>query len=251
MPYHSGRILAKRAVSPTVTLLDLYIPQLQYHPGQWLDFMIPTATWVGGFSIASGPGEEVIQIAVKESKTHPAAQWVTTESKVGDDIRVQVGGNCLLSTQSQTVPSVFVAGGIGISPLLGLYRQHVRADQNQPQSSPPPVKFFYSVRTEDEVVFRNELTELLRPNDTLTITLTQSSDWKSPGVESNIRYQVGRGLTDFLMSVRESNNTKHIKYCWKDAIYYICGPPSMQEDALTTLQEAGVPNHRLLYERWW
>lgn len=251
MPYHSGRIVAKRAVSPTVTLLDLYIPQLEYQPGQWLDFMIPTATWIGGFSIASGPGEEVIQIAVKESTTHPAAQWVTTESNVGDDIRVQVGGTCLLSTQSQTMPSIFVAGGIGISPLLGLYRQHLGVVVNSTRPPRPPVKFFYSVRTEDEVVFRNELTELLRPEDTLTITLTQSSDWKAPGVEPNICYHVGRGLTGFLVMSRESNNPENSRYSWKDAIYYICGPPSMQDDALTTLQNVGVPNDRLFYERWW
>ena len=215
--------------------------------------MIPTATWVGGFSIASGPDEDVIQIAVKESKTSPAAQWVTTMSNVGDDIRVQVGGTCLLSTQSQIVPSIFVAGGIGISPLLGLYRQHVGGvHQHLNSTTPPPVKFFYSVRTEDEVVFRKELTELLRPDDTLTITLTQSSDWKCPGVESNISYQVGRGLTEFLQESNVTTTTMgNNRYRWRDAIYYICGPPSMQDDALSTLQHAGVPNHRLLYERWW
>ena len=236
MTYLSGRILAKRAASRTVTLLDLSIPHnFDYQPGQWVDFMIPTASWIGGFSIASGPNEkEVIQIAVKESKHHLPARWVTEESKAGDEILVQVGGTCLLSPRGARKCAVFVAGGIGVSPMLGLYRHHV-AEQR------PPVKFLYSVPTQDDLVFFDSLKQLLRPDDALTLTLTQSSQWESPGSESNIHYQLGRGLAQFLTSTSKEDNT----------IYYICGPPPMQDEAISILHQHGVSEDGLVYEKWW
>ena len=234
MTYLPGRILAKRAASRTVTLLDLSIPHLDYQPGQWLDFTIPSASWIGGFSIASGPDhDEVIQIAVKESN-HPPARWVTNESKTGDEILVKVGGTCVLSPRGAGARAVFVAGGIGISPMLGLYRHHV-AEQR------PPVEFFYSTSTQDELVFFHDLTQLLRPDDALTLTLTQSSGWTSPGSESNIHYQLGRGMTHFLTSTKRKD----------DVIYYICGPPGMQDEAISTLQQHGVSEDGLVYEKWW
>ncbi|KAI2495640.1 Oxidoreductase NAD-binding [Fragilaria crotonensis] len=177
MTYLPGRILAKRAASRTVTLLDLSIPHLKYQPGQWLDFTTPSASWIGGFSIASGPDHrEVIQIAVKESN-HPPARWVTNESKAGDEILVQVGGTCLLSPR----------------------------------------------------------------DDALILTLTQSSGWTSPGSESNVHYQLGRGMTHFLTSTERKD----------DVIYYICGPPGMQDEAISTLQQHGVSEDGLVYEKWW
>ena len=234
MSFIPGRILAKRAASPTVTLLDLSIPSLTFAPGQWLDFCIPTADWIGGFSIASGPSPSAIQIAVKES-THPPAHWVTHDSQVGDTVIVKVGGTCLLHSEQQH-PAIMIAGGIGISPVLGLYRQHVIEKR-------PPVKFFYSVSTEEEVVFRNELEQLIRPNDHLTITLTQSNTWnqQQQSPPNNIDYQVGRTMTAFLKETLLPDN----------AIYYVCGPPSMQDEALETLRSHHVAPDRLVYEKWW
>jgi len=235
MSFIPGCILAKRAASPTVTLLDLSIPSLTFAPGQWLDFCIPTADWIGGFSIASGPAaDETIQIAVKES-THPPAHWVTHDSQVGDTVIVKVGGTCLLHSEQHAHPAIMIAGGIGISPVLGLYRQHVIEKR-------PPVKLYYSVSTEEEVVFRNELEQLIRPNDHLTITLTQSNTWnQQQSPPNNIDYQVGRTMTAFLNDTLLPDN----------AIYYVCGPPSMQDEALETLRSHDVAPDRLVYEKWW
>lgn len=239
--YLPGRILVKRAVSPTVTLLDLSIPNLEFQPGQWLDFRIPTADWIGGFSIASSrvdPHLGSIQIAVKRSETHhKPAQWVTNDSQVDDNILVQVGGKCLLNP-SQDKPAVFVAGGIGISPLLGMYRQYVAEER------PAPVQFFYSVSTQEEVVFETELLELLhqRQDDSLTITLTQSSAWKEDAASPNVVHQVGRTLTEFLTANTHQN---------EESIFYVCGPPSMQNEALEQLRRAHIPEDRLIYEQWW
>lgn len=231
--YLPGRIVAKRAASPTVTLLDLCVPKLQMQPGQWLDFRIPSCDWIGGYSLAKQLPDDVVQVAVKASNHAPAA-WVTQESKVEDDVLVQVGGTSVLHADA-TAPAVFVAGGIGISPLLALYRQHVCENR-------PRVHFYYSISTQDEFVFEEELVnDLLRPEDSLTVTLTQSQEWQS-SAKKNVHQMVGRQhLLPFLNeSISSSSN-----------IYYVCGPPSMQDYILERLETQNVPSNRVVYEKWW
>ena len=238
-----------------------------YQPGQWLDFTVPHATWMGGFSISSGPQQHgtstkrttdienvnnCIQIAVKKSN-HPPALWVTNQSKVGDEILVKVGGTCTLSSQHASSPAIFVAGGIGISPVLGLLRHHV-ADER------PSVQFFYSTKTQEELVFRNELTQLLRPKDCLTVTLTQATQWNfTPNFPHNIQtnYQLGRknALKDFLVDTTTTPSESYVSKESNDTAYpvfYLCGPPGMIDDAVFVLhEELGVNRDQVVYERWW
>mmetsp|Transcript_3385 Transcript_3385/g.5135 ORF Transcript_3385/g.5135 Transcript_3385/m.5135 type:complete len:231 (-) Transcript_3385:241-933(-) len=229
--YQKGRIVAKRIGSPTVTILDLVVPLIQFQPGQWIDFKVPSESWTGGFSITNLPdANDRIQIAVKCS-THAPAQWITNQSKVGDDVTVQVGGTCLLHSD-KTREACFLAGGIGISPMLCLYRQHTKERQSS-------ASFFYSVATEDELVYRTELENLLRPQDQCTMALTQSLKWEQMG--DFVSYLLGRtALTEFIQHNLTGNK-----------IYYICGPPSMQEQVFALLQKEKVPCKNIVYEKWW
>mmetsp|Transcript_7130 Transcript_7130/g.10837 ORF Transcript_7130/g.10837 Transcript_7130/m.10837 type:complete len:242 (-) Transcript_7130:354-1079(-) len=240
--FQKGRIIAKTIGSPTVTILDLAVPRIKFQPGQWVDFRIPSASWTGGFSITNVPSSQHnIQIAVKRSYTHAPAQWVTHESKVGDEVWVQVGGTCLLHN-SDGNEACFLAGGIGISPMLGLYRQHAH---ERPATR---VSFFYSVTTEDELVFRQDLENLMsqRSSDSCTMTLTQASEWKEPQSSSdNIVHALGRAaMTEYLQQSLLTNSAEK-------KIYYVCGPPSMQDEALSFLKQAKVPDDQLVYEKWW
>lgn len=236
MVFHVGHVVAKRLASPTVTILELQVPTLaSFHPGQWVDFVAPPHDWVGGFSLASSPSElPNLMLAVKASSQKPA-QWVTTDSNVGDSVRVRVGGSFVLQ-KDFLQPAVFCAGGIGISPLLSLYRQHVqeRGDNGKHAS------FLYLVSTEDELVFVEELIELASSrDDRLLVSLTRQNEWKKPlkGVECFTGRQV---MQTFL-----SDDTS------SDAIYYLCGPPSMLDEAINLLQQKDICSKRIVYEKWW
>jgi hypothetical protein len=98
MVFHVSRIASKQLVSPSVTVLDLHVPSLDFFlPGQWVDFVSQEKKgWVGRFSLASSPRDlPTVTLAVKATSKVPA-QWVTLESKVGDAFEIQVGGNCVL-----------------------------------------------------------------------------------------------------------------------------------------------------------
>ena len=94
-------------------------PAFAFEPGQWLDVHIPAINEVGGYSIASLPNElPLLDLAVKAS-AHPPAAWCTRSAKVGDRVAIQVGGKFVLR---EAEAALFVAGGVGISPLYGMLR---------------------------------------------------------------------------------------------------------------------------------
>ena len=124
---------------------------------------------------------------------------------------------------------VFLAGGIGITPIMAMLR-HMR-DTRDPRS----VILMYANRRKDQIVFRDELDEIAKgkhPDLTLVHVLSRPEDeWT--------------GETGHL------NRKKIEKYCGTDLegkAFYVCGPLKMAEVLITTLQDMGVPHKRIRRE---
>ncbi len=283
--YHAAKILSRRIASQSVIVLDLEVPTLtSFQPGQWIDFMVPPYKWIGGFSPFSLPSElPNVSIAIKQSN-HPPSQWVhSNESmEVGRAVQVQVGGKCVLSTLetssspdggvlSKTQPVVFCVGGIGISPLLSMYRQWSHLQQQclidkDEGHVIPPSSFLYSVSTEDELVFQKELVETTtllksmehtptcthnlkssnsnsRSKHSLIFTITQSQEWKddlkNEFERHGVQCKTGRFMKDFLQDANPTSS------------FHICGPSAMLDEGVELLQNRGVSKEHIHFERWW
>jgi ferredoxin-NADP reductase len=152
---------------------------------------------------------------------------------------------------------MFCAGGIGISPILSQYREflhHHRNNQptnnnnnNHQVETTPKTTFLYSVSSEDELVFADELAKMSKPGcNRLIFTKTNSGTaWNENNVYetsdefNHVEKKCGRRLAELI-------NDAPV-----DAIYYICGPPSMIDDAVSQLNRKGVPSDSVKYEKWW
>ena len=133
-----------------------------------IDFVAKPHDWVGGFSLASSPRElPKITIAVKYS-SHLPATWVHDDKlcTVGRQVEIRVGGDCILDEDLPLRPSVFCAGGIGVSPILSQYREFIfLRDKNNSLSinnEIPKTMFLYSASSDRELVFADCLAELSR-----------------------------------------------------------------------------------------
>ena len=268
-------------------MLDIDVPSLtSFRPGQWVDFVAKPNEWVGGFSVASSPRDlPIITLAVKNSKDLPAT-WVHDDnrSSVGLPVEIRVGGDCVLDEKLPLRPSVFCAGGIGVSPILSQYREFLfLRDKTNPLSAAPPdsnsspdantgietaaTMFLYTASSATDLVFGSELAELSRQgseqgHDRMVFALTKQNSKSTidvtsstvPGaaenrevleldrenIPSHIECRSGRVLTEFLNEAPQ------------DANYYICGPPSMIDDAVHHLTRVrAIPLKRIKYERWW
>src|SRR2546430_2031321 len=122
----------------------------------------------------------------------------------------------------ETRPAVLVAGGVGITPLKGM------AEYAADKSLPIPIRLVYSNRSEDEIVYRNELEALEKQNARFRVlhTLTRNADPKWPGpagrIDSRLVQEAARGLPN--------------------PIYYVSGTPSMVVGMLRLLRSLDVPD---------
>ncbi|MFZ3040222.1 MAG: FAD-dependent oxidoreductase [Thiobacillus sp.] len=234
MHIFDAQIAAITPATPSIHVLRLAIadPAFRFLPGQWVDLSIEVggATHTSGYSITTSPihqGE--IELAIKASAHHPLARWVHEQARVGDAIRVSQGQGPFVYLPEMSDNVVLIGGGVGITPLLSIFR-HVRDAR-----LPTQTHLVYSVSDSREILFRDELDAAARSHDNLhvSVTVTQAdADW--------------HGLTGRIDPVK-----LHALDVPDDTLYYLCGPKGMIEDMSTLLHELGVPMNRIIFEKWW
>jgi len=124
---------------------------------------------------------------------------------------------------------VFIAGGIGITPLMGMLR-HMRDIK-----AAIPVLLLYANKDEGEICFRKELAEMeggKYPKLKVVHCLSNpAKGWKGEaGRIDRERIERWRG--------------KAIK----EKAFYICGPPGLLEATIANLRALGVPDRRMHIE---
>jgi ferredoxin-NADP reductase len=124
---------------------------------------------------------------------------------------------------------LFIAGGTGIAPLRAMLDHVLR---RQPSRA---VSVLYSARRGDEFAFIGELrahAERKRIELHQTVTRDDSATW------AGSRGRIGR--THFETVLHDPAST----------LCFVCGPRAMVTEAVTTLQELGVPGTAIRTEGW-
>lgn len=123
---------------------------------------------------------------------------------------------------------LFVAGGTGIAPLRAMLDHALRKHPAE------RVSLLYSVRRADEFAFMPELDAYARAGRLeLHPTVTRDDDTWQGG-----RGRIGRSHFEAVLHDRT------------DTLCFICGPGSLVGEAVTTLEELGVPKNAIRVEEW-
>ena len=124
---------------------------------------------------------------------------------------------------------VFIAAGIGITPLMGMLR-HMRDTK-----AAVPVLLLYANKDEGEICFKKELAAIEKgryPKLKVVHCLSYPAQgWKG---------ETGR-----------IDRERIERFCGKaiaEKAFYICGPPGLLEGTITTLRALGVPDGRMHIE---
>jgi ferredoxin-NADP reductase len=222
-------------ISPTVKLFgfDLGGVDLPFLPGQWVDLIIDTgpSVEVGGYSITSTPLQHgSIELAVKRLAHGAAAAYLHDRARVGEVVEIHGGSGGFHYEPEWQGPLVLVAGGIGITPLISILRY---VDQSRLAN---PVMLIYSASSPSELLFQEEIKATAARNPAIryafTVTHPGEEHWEGP---------VGRISLDIL---RENAPEQ-------DSLYYLCGPPSFQDDMATLVGGLEVKESLIRAERWW
>jgi ferredoxin-NADP reductase len=170
------------------------------------------------FSITSAPGDRTLIITVKAVGDYTSALR-----------RLEVGADAVVegpygSFSHQNVPrarQLWIAGGIGVTPFLGMARGLVDDDRLD-------VDFYYCVERADEAHFLDEL---------------QAIAARRPGFRVMV---VPRDRDGFLSVERLASEHEDLEH----ADVLICGPPAMIESLRAQLLAAGVPTNQIHAEEF-
>jgi predicted ferric reductase len=227
-PWRVVDVRKERGRSWTLALepVDPEHPGLAFRAGQfaWLSLgRSPLSMREHPFSIASSPEHpRRLEFTIKE-----LGDFTRTLGQIPVGTRAFVDGpygNFTSERAADAAGLVFIAGGVGIAPVMSMLRW--LADHDEPR----PIWLFYGNRDIERAVFRNQL-EALKAS--LQLRVVHVIGEPPAGWEGERGYITAEVLNRHLPGKRE-----HLAY-------YVCGPQPMIELAERSLDELGVPLSRL------
>jgi ferredoxin-NADP reductase len=183
------------------------------------------------YSIASAPEDEELVLTVERLDDGEVSPYLVDVLRPGDqlELRGPVGGYFVWE-ESVGGPLLLVGGGSGVVPLRAMLRHH------RAVGSTVPARLLYSARKLDDVIYRDELTQLdgeASVDVHFTLTREQPAGWE--GYSRRIDREL---LEDVSWPTSERPLT------------YVCGPTSFVETAASALVELGHDPARIRTERF-
>lgn len=229
------RIAVIKQETPTVKSFSLEYGEQAFHhlPGQWINLSVEINGKMesSGYSMTSSPLKRgVFELAIKQGTSNPVTRYMYESAKVGDTVTVSNGQGVFIFERGMGDKVVLIAAGVGVTPLMSLLRY---IDEAAPEVD---TTLLYSIPSPEEFLFRDELAEVSSRNPHIhcVVTVTQ---------QNPVGWQGATGRIDKTMLEKAGLGA--------EALYYLCGPQAMIEDVDKELGKLGIPDSRIVYEKWW
>jgi len=228
------RLLSNRKVADRTWELTLAPERgqpLAFAAGQfaWLNLgHSPFSLTEHPFSISSTPADGPrISFTIKES-----GDFTNRIGTVAPGTRAYLDGPYGIFSLSgrQAKGIVFIAGGVGFAPIMGILRQ-LQGDGYR-----HPLRLIYGNRVETQILYRDEI-ERLRESLDLTVYHVLSEpprDW------TGLVGELTPAILEQCLAPLSGD----------DWLYFVCGPPAMINAVERALHDRGVPGDRIVAERF-
>ncbi len=194
----------------------------------WLTFGWRHTVTDNPFSIASAPHElPALRFLIRE-----VGDTTCSVARLRAGIPVAVDGphGNFVEEGREAGALVFVAGGIGVAPVLGILRSlHARTDRR-------PIRLLVAGRSLKDLVALEEIAEMQRRLDLQVIVLVES-----PPVQGVVEH--GRPSEAHLARLLAGIDPK-------GAAAFVCGPPAMMDLISAALLKQGLRADQIIMERF-
>eukprot|EP00762_Andalucia_godoyi_P008514 ANDGO_05784.mRNA.1 Flavohemoprotein len=209
------------------------------HPKEIPGFPSPIAP--RNYSLSSAPGSAALRISVKkEPRNHVEApdgiisNYLHQHVREGDvmDFSAPCGEFFLHKDKLKDRPAVFIAGGVGLTPLLSML--HDAGTSSFAQN----LSWLHAVRDGSHMPqhLREEVEQVAARHGSTKVHYA----YQNPRPEDKGRYHVEGLLSAESAILLSGGNT--------DADFYLCGPRAFLVDMVRGLRQQGVKEDRLHYE---
>jgi len=223
-------VVAVHDETPTIRTFRLARPEgFAFAAGQFvpLQVRVDGRPHVRCYSISSAP-EAAGYLDITVRRQGLVSGTLHAAVKPGATLLVRPPAGRFVYPEGDERPIVLIGGGGGVTPLMSMLRHAVLAEPTR------PVSLLLSVRTSEDIAFREELAWLPRrhPHTRVTVTVTGAD-------ASRNGFRTGRITPAMLVEhVAEPG----------DAIYLLCGPLPMIHDVKNLLGRLGVPEPQVRSE---
>jgi len=180
MHWQSATLLSSHKISRDVTSLVLKPEHWEkFLPGQHFDIRLTASNGYQAeraYSVMSAPEDEgVFEFGVQLLENGEVSPFLCS-MPIGETIGIRgpIGGHFVLE-DNQNSPLILIGGGSGCVPLLSMIRHLVNSNSKR------PIKYLVSCKTEDDIINRGEVQEILKNHNNIkflpTLTGTVSSNW--------------------------------------------------------------------------
>jgi ferredoxin-NADP reductase len=235
---------------------------------------VPSLPKAGGFTLTSTPSKALpstkkhddhhpfLELAVQRSTNPPAAWlWQNRKTILGSELKVRVGGSFTWPPAGWSAERargikkvIFVAGGVGINPLISMLSSMVEMPANMP--SPSKIHFLYSTKDPSpaggkNILFLPRLLKLANKHPSLidmTVFLTNLADGKKVEDPESLGWYHDRRIeeADLQHALGADLGTR------KDTVVYVCGPPHMTDKLVAWFRgQTGLDDEQVFCEKWW
>lgn len=192
---------------------------LQFTSGQFAFFNFPRINprEYHPFTIASPAGESDLKVVIKSSGDFTSA--VQSDVCINDVVNVEGPYGHFTQQHGVAKQQIWIAGGIGITPFLAMARDLEQSEQS--------VALYWTVRSKDEAIYHQELSDLAKKTSNFSYCL-----WVS-----NIKGRLG--VSDICAIKKEDK--PHV---------YICGPEGLRDSLTDQFNSMGVPGKNIHSEEF-
>ena len=215
-----------RLVSPDAARLPF-----DFLPGQYLNLMltIDGRKVRRSYTIASPPSRVAYcELTVKREEVGLVSRHLHNAVREGCLLDVLAPAGKFTFTGTEATSLVLIGGGVGITPLMAKIRYLTDLGW------PGDIDVVFSVKTERDIIFREELDALRRrhPNLRVTISLTRDESHTWTGERGRISGALLERVVPGIAARR----------------VHLCGPTAMIDGTRKILRDLGVPEDSILAE---
>ena len=216
----------------TSNVISIYVKPLagkvlKHYPGQFAFTIFESKSLPREehhFTISSAPNGKYIRFSIKASGDYTSA---IGKLKVGD--KVQIDGPYGSFTNSNLEePVVFIAGGIGITPVMAML------ESINTQETKPKCALIYANKTKNEIAFYDQIihfTQLKWLKSIFVLSEEKLKGFKNGRIDQALLSQTLKGI-----------KTK--------ATIFLVGPPPMMESIENQLKEIGIHKSQIHTEKF-
>lgn len=233
-PWLTARVVETRPASDHGRILHLHVDRWPGNlAGQHVDVRLTAEDGyqaVRSYSLASSGQSDIIELAVDELPDGEVSPYLVEDVRPGDELEVRGPiGAYFVWTADRPEPVQLIAGGSGIVPLVAMARVHALA------AGSAPMRMLYSVRSQDDAFYADELTGLTGDAFALDWAFTRAAP-------AGFTRPVGRvdAATIAASTIPASERPS----------VYVCGPTGFVEAVADLLVAAGHPPDRIRTERF-